>query len=140
MNNRQKTAMSCVKTVTHTLQSPISAPVELIATVPTDLENCKTPISLVLGFKSDEAEQPTTLMSYHYALPYHKTQQVVGTPLLDTNNDWVRDLTRQLATLICKKLNRPCYVAWSNAVGQQGTPDQLFVIKHCIDFLAKVIV
>lgn len=127
--------MSYTRTVTHTVSSPLSSPIELIATLPTDLESSKTPITVVLGFKNGEDEEPMTLASYHYALPYRETGKVVGTALLDTNNDWIRDITRQVATLMCKKFNKPCYVGWANAVGQHATPDQLFVVKNCIDFI-----
>lgn len=132
--------MSCVKTLVHTLESPISSPVELVVTVPTDSKLTTVPISVILGFQSDDSpHQPMSLMSYHYAIPYRNTDQVVGTALLDTNNDWIRDITRQLATLISKKFHRPCYVGWSNAVGQGSTADQLFVIKQCIQFINYVI-
>ncbi|QLL30942.1 hypothetical protein HG536_0A07570 [Torulaspora globosa] len=128
--------MSCVKTLVHTVDSPLYGAVELVATIPTELENARIPISVVLGFADDSAEAPMRLLSYHYALPYRTTQQVVGTALLDTSNDWVRDVTRQLATLISKKFGRPCYVGWSNGAGQQRSVDQLFVIKQCIQFIS----
>lgn len=127
--------MSYTRTVTHTVCSPVSSPIELVASLPKDPESRKTPISVILGFKNSEDEEPMTLASYHYAIPYRDTAQVVGTPLLDTNNDWVRDITRQVATLMCKKFHKPCYVAWSTAPGQHATPDQLFVVKNCVQFV-----
>lgn len=123
------------RTVSHTVSSPVSSPIELIATLPTDPQSRKIPMTVILGFKTVEDEEPMSLASYHYAIPYRDTDQVVSTPLLDTNNDWIRDITRQVATIMCKKFHKPCYVGWSNALGQHTTPDQLFVVKNCIEFI-----
>ncbi|QLQ81453.1 hypothetical protein HG537_0F02140 [Torulaspora globosa] len=128
--------MSFIKTLVHTVDSPLYGVVELIVTIPSDVDNAKVPISVIIGFQDDEREAPMSLVSYHYAIPYRSTKQVVGTALLDTSNDWVRDVTRQLATLISNKFNRPCYVGWSNSMGQQGSIDQLFIIKQCIQFIS----
>lgn len=128
--------MSYVKTLNHTVDSPLYGAIELVGTVPTALDNAKVPISVILGFRDDEIEAPMRLVSYHYALPYRNSEQVVGTALLDTSDDWARDITRQLATLISKKFHRPCYVGWSESAAQQRSIDQLFVIKQCIQFIS----
>lgn len=130
-----------VRTISHTIESPGSLPVELVVTLPNDLESRKIPISVTLGFKTGQERQPMALACYHYAIPYRNKKEVVGTSLLDSNNDWIRDVTRQTATIIAKKFHKPCYVGWATSANNKHTSgvsmDQLFVIKECVAFLSK---
>ncbi|CCC68233.1 hypothetical protein NCAS_0B01490 [Naumovozyma castellii] len=134
--------------------SIISVPaIQIIATVPTDPTSKKIPISLSICYggeiSTNDSETNKTnmkqskLMSYYYALPHRrKEDDVIGVPLLDTNNDIIRDMTKRLALLMVKKFNKPCYVALSIASESDSNSlasNQIFVIKKCIDFVVTVL-
>ncbi|CAR28564.1 hypothetical protein ZYGR_0S01970 [Zygosaccharomyces rouxii] len=108
------------KTVSHTIETPLE-PIQLLATLPVN-DSKKTPISITISGSAG-------LACYHYAIPYR--DDVVGSLMVDDANDSKRDITRQLATLVAKKYQRPCYVAYAC----NNTEDQLLIIRQCIEFL-----
>lgn len=114
------------KTVYETIETPLEC-VDVVATLPAPAEvssgTKKLPISLVVGASK------SPLLCYHYAVPYK--QDVVGSVLVDSADDAVRDVTRQLATLVAKKFRVPCYVGW----GCASASDQLLVISKCIQLI-----
>lgn len=120
-----------------------SSIIELIATFPEDIKkNKKAPISLTLSTKEDDQNNnnDVSLKCYYYSLPSHRNNNdIVGTCLLDTNDDFIRDITRQLSTIIAKKFGNPCYVAWGvpNSAIDGFQLEQLTIVKECIDFLSK---
>ncbi|CCH59233.1 hypothetical protein TBLA_0B03950 [Henningerozyma blattae CBS 6284] len=144
------------KTIKTSIVSPLndSQSIEIILTIPEaiDQQSKKIPVSMVL-YHNDNYRPETTgidqdkvkLISYHYAVPYTKNNgrtEVVSTPLLDTNVDLYRDLTRQISTLLVKKLNIPVYVAYGELIGapvsQSAIPmDQLFILRKCIAFVEE---
>ncbi|KAG0668988.1 hypothetical protein C6P45_004205 [Maudiozyma exigua] len=128
-------------------------PLEIIATFAKDPANKKTPISITICYQKDKPQQDkdgnqtkgqsSTLQYYHYSIPNslknHKIHEsVIGIPLLDSNNDWVRDISRKLADATAKKYNVPCYVAWSTTKPSDTTSismDQMYVLRNCINFI-----
>ena len=124
-----------------------SSLIDVIVTIPTDSSNKKIPISITLSAtevsevnNDNGSGDLSNLICYHYSIPRNSSKkEVVSAVLLDTNNDWIRDVTRQLSTLICKKYGHPCYVGWSNKSSYINAMDQLMVIKECIKFLNTVI-
>ncbi|QHS76594.1 Poc4p [Saccharomyces paradoxus] len=140
-----------VKTVSRTIESEsgfLRPTLDVIATVPADDHSKKIPISLVVGFKQGASlNSALSLACYYYAIPLAKDRHmslksagnnVVGIPLLDTNDDRIRDMTRRLATIISEKFNRPCYVTWSSL--PRGDPsmlvtNHLYILKKCLDLL-----
>ncbi|CCK67990.1 Poc4p KNAG_0A03020 [Huiozyma naganishii CBS 8797] len=137
-----------VRTVIRDLKSDedasVSVPLQLVATIPTDEANTKIPISISVSYLNGGATGAqragtAKLQSYHYAVPNrrasHKKDNVADMPLLDTNNDWVRDLTRKIAVSVAKRHGKPCYVAWASNTELNGnglSMDQLFMLKSCI--------
>lgn len=119
--------MAHTKSVCETIETPLES-IDVVATLPADAGSAhgaqKLPISLVLG----SPRGPLTC--YHYAVPF-RDDEVVGTVLVDCADDAVRDITRQLATLVAKKFRVPCYVAWGSAAAS----DQLLVIRRCIQLI-----
>lgn len=132
-------------------------PLEIIATVPVDQTNKKVPISITVCYQKEQAvnedgtpssksNQASTLQYYHYSLPNRiasrkQTEPIVGIPLIDTSNDWVRDISRKLANATAKKHNCPCYVAWSTTKPHDNTTismDQMYVLRNCIEFINTI--
>lgn len=149
------------KTIRHYITAEDSVvgatPLEIISTIPNDLNNKKIPISLTICYqksKPDEeninslkSTQPSTLLYYHYSIPNRirtrrPGEDVVGISLLDTNNDWVRDISRKLANAIAKKYDTPCYVSFSTTKTlnpNSVSMDQMYVLKHCIQFINSIL-
>ncbi|CAI4052817.1 hypothetical protein N7582_005568 [Saccharomyces uvarum] len=140
-----------VRTVAQTIESEsgfLQPALDIIATIPADAQSRKIPISLVVGCKQDDSLKSTSsLACYYYAIPLAKGRYpnlksgkggVVGVPLLDTNDDRVRDMTRRLATIISEKFNRPCYVAWSSSPNEDSSmlvTSHLYILKKCLNLL-----
>lgn len=150
-----------VKTISHIIEPENSlisnTPIEIVATIPTDLSSVKIPISITISYLKDKrnggsnnelTKLPTRLTYYHYAIPKRTNsgkngEEVVGIPLIDSNNDWVRDVSRKLATSIAKKYKKPVYVAWSATSMESSSTismDQIYVLKNCIDFMSSILV
>ncbi|CCF55810.1 hypothetical protein KAFR_0A03750 [Kazachstania africana CBS 2517] len=145
-----------VKTVFKTITSESSLnqsiPIEIIATIPEDLQASKIPISLTLCYQKDRNNDskyqiPSTFMYYHYSIPNRlRTKKatdddVIGIPLIDTDNDWIKDISRKIANMVAKKYNKPCYVAWSNTKLMDNSTismDQLFVLRSCMEFVQSI--
>lgn len=108
------------KTISHTIETP-SDSIELVATVPVT-DSKKVPITLDIAGSAG-------LACYHYSVPFR--DEVVGSIMVDNADESKRDITRQLATLVAKKYQRPCYVAYARA----NAEDQLLIIRQCIEFL-----
>ncbi|SMN20218.1 similar to Saccharomyces cerevisiae YPL144W POC4 Component of a heterodimeric Poc4p-Irc25p chaperone involved in assembly of alpha subunits into the 20S proteasome [Maudiozyma saulgeensis] len=146
------------RTITHYItpeDSPLGGTsLEIIATIGKDLSSKKIPISLTICYQKDKPEideqgkvisktQSSTLQYYHYSIPNKlrnrkNNEFVIGIPLLDTNNDWVRDISRKLADATAKKYEVPCYVSWSTTKPSDVTSismDQMFVLRNCINFI-----
>lgn len=146
------------RTITHYVTPEDGAigqtPLEIIATVPTDQSNKKVPISITVCYQKEQAastegslvprsNQQCTLQYYHYSLPNRiatrkQAEPIVGIPLIDSSNDWVRDISRKLADATAKKHNCPCYVAWSTTKPNDSTTismDQMYVLRNCIQFI-----
>ncbi|CCE64005.1 hypothetical protein TPHA_0G01690 [Tetrapisispora phaffii CBS 4417] len=131
-----------------------SSVIDIVATIPTSLDNKKIPITVNIAlidsnqasedgeYRSDDVRDisETNLQCYHYSIPSRlKTQEVVSSVLLDTDNDYIRDITRQLSVLICKKYEHPCYVSWSsNGSINTTSMDHLSVIKECVAFIKEL--
>lgn len=127
------------KDKTALMQNP---PLELTITMPGDKTAAKVPISISVcyGKTQDHTRKINgKLQCYHYALPNHRVRngEVMDIPLVDTNIEWIREVTRKIAVLTCKKYIQPCYVAWSSMKpsGEQITMDQLFILGKCMDLI-----
>lgn len=142
-----------IRTITKTLSQENdemsfvqNAPLELIITLPVDMESIKIPISISICYgKTKEHNKKINgkLECYHYALPNHRKEkkEVLDMPLIDTNNDWIREVTRNIAILTCRKYNKPCYVTWSSMkpTTEQITMDQLFILGKCMNLITSSI-
>lgn len=125
-------------------------PIEIIATIPNNDDdnknnknnNNKIPISITLRNVNDSKEL-SKLQCYHYAiLNRHSSNDIIDIPLLDTNNDWISEITRKIAILLVKKTGKPCYVSWSSSStnsNEMASMDQLFILKNCINLLNSLI-
>lgn len=135
---QDKSQMKSVKTVHQVLESQLGTPLELLVTIPQDPTAKKIPITIVLGIQS-KSSQLSTLCCYHYCIPNRNGNEIFGTALLDTNNDWILDVTRQAATAVSKKFHRPCYVAWSAPQDHQyNSVEQTYVVKQCLDYIKNL--
>ncbi|CAI4038904.1 hypothetical protein SMKI_06G2560 [Saccharomyces mikatae IFO 1815] len=140
-----------VRTVTQTIESEsgfLHPALDIVATLPADIQSKKIPISLVVGFKQEgPMNSGSGLACYYYAIPLVKERHmslksdgsnVVGVPLLDTSDDRIRDVTRRLATIISEKFSRPCYVTWSSLPKEDTSilvTNHVYILKKCLDFL-----
>ncbi|EDO17157.1 hypothetical protein Kpol_1072p27 [Vanderwaltozyma polyspora DSM 70294] len=139
-----------VQTFSKTLEPSGSISGKLLdvsVTIPVDLSNNKIPITVTIGSKEggiNAGENDTgndinnlKLLCYYYSISRRSDKNdVVSTVLLDTSIDSVRDTTRQLSTLLCKKYRHPCYVAWSSdASNTNDMFDQISIIKTCVQYI-----
>lgn len=127
-----------VRTSSHVITSAIGDPIELVVTLPQDTAGKKAPITIAFGFQAERSHLPK-LACYHYALPSRDGSEIVGTTLLDTSNDWIRDVTRQTATAVSKKFSVPCYVTWATEPNQgYNSINQIHVVKESINFINEL--
>lgn len=128
-----------------------SIPIEIIATIPdndkssddsnTNDNSKRVPIAITLRNVNDSQEM-SRLQCYHYAIPKRNSKDIIDIPLLNTNNDWIGEVTRKIAVSTAKKYEKPCYIAWSSSSSIQNSfspMDQLYILKKCINLLNTMI-
>lgn len=122
-----------------------SVPIEMIVTIPENDDketNKRIPISITLRNVNDSQEM-SKLQCYHYAIPKRDSKEIIDLPLLDTPNDWISEVTRNVSVSTAKKYGKPCYAAWSSSQSKsQGVSpmEQLYILKKCINVLDSIIV
>ncbi|EHM99866.1 Poc4p [Saccharomyces cerevisiae x Saccharomyces kudriavzevii VIN7] len=140
-----------IRTVIQSIESEsgfLQPALDIVATIPVDAQSNRIPISLVVGFKQEyPLKSASSLACYYYAIPLTKDRYmnsksggsgVVGIPLLDTNNDKIRDIARRLATIISEKFKRPCYITWSSLPNEDSSmliANHLYILNKCLNFL-----
>lgn len=129
------TMADTTKTITteHTIERVLGDPLKLVVTVPTAPadDGSRTPITLFVDSAPALGRHPSVLASLSYAVPSKRSDHVHCTALQDPNNDFIGDVTRQIATLVASKFRRPCYAGCSTGLGLDF--HQLAVVKGCVE-------